>query len=79
MEYVNIVIWQRRIQVIKLYTTHCPQCRVLEGKLNAANIQYEECTDQDEMINRGFKSVPMLEVNGEVMPFAAAIKWVNNR
>lgn len=65
--------------MITLYTTHCPQCRVLETKLAQKNIQYEVCEDQDFMKEKGFLSVPILEVDGEVLNFANAIKWVNDQ
>lgn len=65
--------------MIKLYSTHCPQCKVLETKLDRAQIKYEVIDDQDEMIRLGFKSAPVLEVDGKAMPFAEAVKWVNNR
>ena len=64
---------------ITLYTTHCPKCKILEDKLNNKNIQYNICEDKDEMISLGFRSVPVLQVNDEVLNFGAAIKWVNNQ
>ena len=63
---------------IKLYTTHCPQCKALETKLAKKNINYEEIDDQEVMKQLGFKSVPMLEVNGQIYNFSQAIKWVNS-
>ena len=65
--------------MIKLYTTHCPQCRALETKLDKKNIQYEVCDDTEIMLSKGFKAAPILEVNGEYLNFASAIKWVNNQ
>ena len=59
------------------YSTHCPKCRVLESKLKAANVEFTEVDDVDEMIRLGFKSAPLLKVDGEVMDFMAANKWVN--
>lgn len=64
--------------MIKLYTTHCPQCEALTIKMNKANIPYSICDDMDEITQRGFTSMPMLEVNGEYMTFIEAIRWVNN-
>ena len=63
--------------MIILYTTHCPKCRILEQKLKAKNIEYIEFTDVDKMIKMGFSVMPMLEVDGIVMDFGTANKWIN--
>lgn len=62
---------------VVLYSTHCPKCNVLTKKLNAKNIVYEEITDVDLMEEKGFTSVPMLEVDGIIMDFKAANDWIN--
>lgn len=64
--------------MIKLYSTHCPKCRVLETKLKSKNIQYVEVTDVDEMVKKGFQAAPILEVDDKIMKFAEAVQWVNN-
>ena len=56
---------------VTLYTTHCPKCNVLTTKLKSKGVDYEEITD------KGFMSAPMLEVDGKIMTFVEAIKWVN--
>ena len=64
--------------MITLYSTHCPQCKALEMKLNKKNIEYTICDDQEEMKRLKFSSAPILKVDDETyLPFAAAIKWVN--
>lgn len=65
--------------MIKLYTTHCPQCRALELKLNKKNIEYEVCEDTELMLSKGFKATPMLEVDDKLFNFTEAVKWVNNQ
>ena len=35
--------------MITLYSTHCPQCKALEMKLNKKKIEYTICDDQEEM------------------------------
>lgn len=62
---------------IVLYTTYCPKCKVLEKKLQQKNLVYEEVTDIDVMTEKGFMSVPVLEVDGEIMDFKAASDWIN--
>ena len=59
-----------------LYSTNCPKCKVLEKKLGDSKIQYEVVTDEDLMIEKGFSSAPMLEVDGSVMDFGRAVKWL---
>ena len=62
---------------IVLFSTGCPKCKVLEKKLLQKNMVYEEVNDVDVMTEKGFMSVPMLEVDGEVMDFKAASDWIN--
>lgn len=62
-----------------LYTTHCPKCTVLSKKLEKANIEYDICEDTSIMQSKDFTSLPILEVNGEILDFSAAIKWVGDR
>ena len=62
-----------------LYTTHCPQCRVLEAKLKQKNIEYIENTDIEEMKSLGMMSAPMLKVNDSLLSFVDAVKWVNSQ
>lgn len=64
--------------VITLYSTHCPKCMVLEKKLQQKGISYEEINDVNVMTEKGYMSVPMLEVDGVSMDFNEAVKWINN-
>ena len=61
-----------------LYSTHCPRCNVLEKKLKQKDISYEEVNDTDVMEEKGYLSVPVLEVNGTGMNFKEAIDWINS-
>lgn len=61
-----------------LYSTHCPKCVVLEKKLNQKSISYEEVNDVKIIREKGFLSVPMLEVDGEIMDFKTANNWINS-
>lgn len=65
--------------MVKLYSTHCPRCNVLEMKLTAKGIEYEVVTDTEEMIAKKFVTVPMLEVDDDVFDFNGAIKWVEEQ
>lgn len=62
-----------------LYEHGCPRCKVLKTKLNQKNIQYEDITDVEVMKSKGFEDAPKLEVNGVVMNFLDAVKWIGEQ
>ena len=62
---------------IILYTTHCPKCKILEGKLREYNIPFTECADTSRMRSKGFDWVPVLEVDGECMGYKRALEWIS--
>ena len=65
--------------MIVVYSTGCPKCGVLERKLNEKGISYEMCMDVDNMLGLGITSVPVLDVDGEMMDFQEAVKWINEQ
>ena len=67
------------MEEVVLYTTGCPKCKVLEAKLNAADVKYSVITDVDVMLDKGMMSAPCLEVNNVIMDFSTANKWINER
>ena len=60
-----------------LYTIHCPKCDVLEQKLNMKNISFTICEDVSVMQSKGIDAVPVLEVDGNLLQFPEAVRWVN--
>ena len=64
--------------MVNLYTTHCPKCVVLENKLKAKNIEYNEISDVSVIAEKGYMSVPMLEVDDKIMNFTDANTWINS-
>lgn len=66
--------------MVTLYSTGCPRCKVLEKKLTQKNIEFELKTDFDvsAFLEKGFSSVPLLEVGGEILTFEKANQWINN-
>lgn len=64
---------------IKLYQHGCPNCLRLKRKLDEKNIGYENITDKNIMISLGFETAPKLEVNGVIMSFKEAMKWVEEQ
>lgn len=68
---------------VTLYTTHCPQCKVLETKLQRAGIEYTASEDIQKMLELGFKSAPVLTVENnkgdiETYLFKEACLWVDD-
>lgn len=67
---------------IRLYSTHCPKCRVVEKKLEQAGVQYEliDAKNNDEVINmlsaKGIRQMPVLEVEDKLLGFSEIIKWI---
>ena len=64
---------------VTLFSTNCPRCKVLAQKLTDKGIDFNISEDVDEMIRRGFRSAPVLDVNGNSMNFSDAINWVDGR
>lgn len=61
-----------------MYTTHCPQCKILETMLNNKKIEYTQVTDIDTMKSKGIQFVPYLEINGELKNFKESMEWIRN-
>lgn len=69
--------------MITVYSTNppCPKCRVLEKKLNDAGIKYDIVDDVEKIKAKGFgnRYMPLVEVDGQVMEFADAVKFANGK
>lgn len=61
---------------MKLFSNNCPRCIVLKAKLDEKCLDYEKSDNMQELIDLGFKTVPVLEVDGEYMDFGKAMKWI---
>lgn len=64
---------------ITLYTTHCPQCAVLQSQLDAHHITYSTCEDAQTMRGMGITSVPVLDVDGKLLLMKDALSWVKEQ
>lgn len=64
---------------IILHSTGCPKCEVLKKKLNEKGVDYTENHDVEVMFSLGLTHVPILDVNGELLEFADAVAWINQR
>lgn len=64
--------------MVTLYSTGCPKCKVLKSKLDSKKIEYTIIEDIEVMRNKGFNSLPVLEVDGTIYEFREAVDYVNN-
>ena len=64
---------------IILYTIGCPACKKLEEKLKNANLNYDTIEDRNVMLSKGIQQLPVLEVNGVLMSYLQAWKWISMR
>lgn len=65
---------------VKVYTApNCGKCKMLKGMLDHQSIEYSEEGDVLKLIELGFMSAPCLEVNGQMMDYDAAKKWVTGQ
>ena len=64
---------------IILYEHGCPRCKVLKSKLDEKGIEYEDISDVEIMKAKGFKEAPKLEINGVIMDFKEAVKWIKEQ
>ena len=66
--------------MITIYTQPgCGRCHVLKQKLGMKGIEYTESQDVNKMQELGLTALPVMEVDGEILTFEKAIKFVNER
>ena len=63
---------------VTVYSTHCPQCKMLEMQLKKKNIEFDTVYGAEEIEKRGYHSAPIMEVDGKTMSFAEAVRWVKD-
>ena len=64
---------------IVLFSNNCPRCKILKAKLEQSNIEFKENNDVELMTQKGFTTVPMLEVDGVIYNFKEAVDWIKER
>ena len=60
---------------VVLYTIHCPACNILEEQLQKKGINYKVVDNTDTIMKKGISTVPMLEVDSNLMSYSEAWKW----
>lgn len=51
---------------------HCPRCAQIEAAFKAKKIEYTKVEDEDEIIAKGYTSIPVVDVDGKIMYFPEA-------
>lgn len=62
-----------------LYSTGCPQCKILEQLLNKKKIIFKIEDDVEKMKRLGFTTLPMLKVEENIFNFKEAFQWVGGK
>ena len=65
--------------MIILYSTNCPKCKIIKQKLTQAKMEFTEITDVKQIMEKGFREAPVLEVDGEFMKFPEAVAWLRGK
>lgn len=66
-------------QYIILYSTStCHRCALIKQMLNNHNVKYGEIKDNKQlMIEKGFESAPVIEVNGQIIDdYVRILDWL---
>lgn len=61
---------------IVVYTIGCPKCNQLEKKLQNCGFEYTLNTNKEEMKKLEMKTLPYMSVDGKLMNFSEAWKWI---
>lgn len=66
---------------VVFYTIGCQKCNVLKLKMEAAGIKFETIDDEDAVVKKAVElgyndGAPFIIVDGTVMNFNSAMKWV---
>lgn len=64
--------------MIVLYTNHCVRCKILRDKLIAKNIEFTEVDDFEILKSKNFDLMPVLEVEGELLSFGEANRYIED-
>lgn len=67
------------MKIVTLYSTGCPKCKVLKGKLETKGIIFQENNSIEEMQALGIEQVPVLKVDDRLLSFPEANDWINQQ
>lgn len=61
-----------------VYSSNCPKCIILKKKLEQKNINFTESNDFQKLLDVNIKTLPVLEVDNQLLTFNDAVKYVDN-
>lgn len=64
---------------ITLYSNNCPRCKILKAKLEEKGIEFKENNDVEFMVQKGFTTAPVLEVDDVAYRFRDAVEWLKEK
>lgn len=62
-----------------LYSTGCPKCGLLKKVLEQKGIEYTVEDDVNKMLELGIDEVPMLKIQGKLMNYDGALRYIKER
>ena len=65
-------------EMVTLFTNNTSDCITLENALKEKGIPYEKNVDITLMKEKGFLSLPMLEVDDKILKFNEAMKYIED-
>lgn len=69
--------------MIKYYSSHCPNCKILKMLMDKKKIEYVEIDDDNIYLEiaqqNNIKSMPFAEIEGKVVDTKTLQKYINER
>lgn len=62
--------------MITLYSTGCPKCNLLERRLTNDKIEFTVSNNIDKLIEMGFQTAPVLQINDQFVEYGEAMKML---
>lgn len=62
---------------ITLYSVpSCPMCKMLKKLIDGKHLEYNYIEDPQAIIDKGYTHAPLLEVDGKIMTYSEAFKFI---
>ena len=58
---------------------NCPLCKMAKTKLNAANIDFTECSDENIMEELGIDMLPVAKINDELLGISQILELIKEK
>lgn len=60
--------------MITLYSTGCPKCNILDGRLTKDKIEFTISNNIEKLVEMGFQNAPVLQIDDNFMSYEDAMK-----